>query len=403
MSSVSTEGIRETNREISSAVHILRSVARETSSKCAAIKGYASELKGYNGARVKESIHTMGLKEDETAKSYSLTYYKCYNTFNINTGNVDDVANSLSQRADEVYETVAKILAKVSDIDGMAEAIEGYIEQVQSTLGDNISAKALGAAALAIGQEGVAKANLAKSGDDLKKRNYIDYDTFKNDSNFSSGKLSFELQEDGSYLVLSNGKSTGYYTSGLTAALYLDTMRTTMKSNNEEVANLSYVHTKDNSSKSITKTVKDTISGAIGKVSDGIKTVKNKAGVAATAINGALEQAESQNQTASNNGELQITYDRFDESSSSYVDEKFRSSDSDTQQFICNISNYEDYSIPEGKSLYDASGKAIANSGDVLSFNESASSYVVKNSSGDLQNSSQYNLDDLAKSNLTEN
>ena len=199
MSSVSTEGIRETNREISSAVHILRSVARETSSKCAAIKGYASELKGYNGARVKESIHTMGLKEDETAKSYSLTYYKCYNTFNINTGNVDDVANSLSQRADEVYETVAKILAKVSDIDGMAEAIEGYIEQVQSTLGDNISAKALGAAALAIGQEGVAKANLAKSGDDLKKRNYIDYDTFKNDSNFSSGKLSFELQEDGSY------------------------------------------------------------------------------------------------------------------------------------------------------------------------------------------------------------
>lgn len=403
MSSVSTEGIRETNREISSAVHILRSVARETSSKCAAIKGYASELKGYNGARVKESIHTMGLKEDETAKSYSLTYYKCYNTFNINTGNVDDVANSLSQRADEVYETVAKILAKVSDIDGMAEAIEGYIEQVQSTLGDNISAKALGAAALAIGQDGVAKANLAKSGDNLKKRNYIDYDTFKNDSNFSSGKLSFELQEDGSYLVLSNGKSTGYYTSGLTAALYLDTMRTTMKGNNEEVPNLSYVHTKDDSNKSIAKTVKDTIGDVAGKVSDGIKTVGDKAGVAATVINEALEQAESQNQTASNNGGVEITYDRFDESSTSYVDEKFRSSDSDTQQFISNISNYEDYSIPEGKSLYDESGNVIANSGDVLSFDENASSYVVKNSSGDLQNSSQYNLDDLAKSNLTEN
>ena len=171
----------------------------------------------------------------------------------------------------------------------------------------------------------------------------------------------------------------------------------------EQAENQNQTASNKYSNESITKTVKDTISGAIGKVSDGIKTVKNKAGVAATAINGALEQAESQNQTASNNGELQITYDRFDESSSSYVDEKFRSSDSDTQQFICNISNYEDYSIPEGKSLYDASGKAIANSGDVLSFNESASSYVVKNSSGDLQNSSQYNLDDLAKSNLTEN
>lgn len=44
MAQVSTEGIRETNREISNAVHILRSVARETSSKCSAIKGYASEL-----------------------------------------------------------------------------------------------------------------------------------------------------------------------------------------------------------------------------------------------------------------------------------------------------------------------------------------------------------------------
>ena len=401
MSSVSTEGIRETNREISSAVHILRSVARETSSKCAAIKGYASELKGYNGARVKESIHTIGEKESLVpSTNYAITTYKCYNTFNINTGNVDDVANSLSQRADEVYETVAKILAKVSDINGMAEAIEGYIQQVQSTLGDNISAKALGAAALAIGQEGVAKANLAKSVDDLKKRNYIDYDTFKNDSNFSSGKLSFEPQEDGSYLVFSNGKSTGYYTSGLTAALYLDTMRTIMKSNKEEVPNLSYIHTKD---ESITKTVKNTISAATDRVSDGIKSIKDKAGVAATAINKALEQAENQKQTANNNGTVQEVYDRFDESSTSYVEEKFGSSDSDTQQFISNVSNYEDYSIPEGKTLYDESSKVIANSGDVLSFDGSNSSYVVKNSSGDLQNSLQYSLDDLAKSSLIEN
>jgi|GEM_PF-5799808 len=352
MAQVSTEGIRETNREISNAVHILRSVARETSSKCATIKGYASELNGYNGARVKESIHTIGLTEPiiSTTKS-TITTYKCYNTFNINTGNITDVANSLAQRADEVYETVAKILAKVSDIDGMATAIELYIEKVQSVLGDNISAKALGAASLAIGQDGIAKANLAKSSEDLKKRNYIDYDTFKNDANFSSGKLSFELQEDGSYLVLSNGKTTGYYTSGLTAALYLDTIRKVMKDNNEEVADLPHIETKDEGEKA--------------------------------------------------NG-IQVTYSNFNDLTSEVsATRKLNSNDSEVQKFVTSISNHKDYLIPSGKKLYSENGTIIASAGDTLSFDEDNNNYVIKDNTGALRNLSNYNIDELIKGKLS--
>lgn len=391
MAQVSTEGIRETNREISNAVHILRSVARETSSKCAAIKGYASELNGYNGARVKESIHTIGLTEPiiPTTKS-TITTYKCYNTFNINTGNIADVANSLAQRADEVYETVAKILAKVSDIDGIAEAIEGYIEKVQSVLGDNISAKALGAASLAIGQDGIAKANLAKSSEDLKNRNYIDYDTFKNDANFSSGKLSFELQEDGSYLVKSNGESTGYYTSGLTAALYLDTVRTVMKDNGEEVADLPY-----NKSNTMEEKIKD----AAKDVIDGVKNIKGKVESAATIVNEKLAEAGVNSQTSDDSKNIQVVFSNFDKSSEPYVEAKFASENINDQKFIANISNHQDYSIPEGKNLCSESGSIIAISGDTLSYD--GTGYTVKSSSSDLD-STQYSLDYLAKTNFSD-
>lgn len=392
MAQVSTEGIRETNREISNAVHILRSVARETSSKCAAIKGYASELNGYNGARVKESIHTIGLTEPiiPTTKS-TITTYKCYNTFNINTGNIADVANSLAQRADEVYETVAKILAKVSDIDGIAEAIEGYIENVQSVLGDNISAKALGAASLAIGQDGIAKANLAKSSEDLKNRNYIDYDTFKNDANFSSGKLSFELQEDGSYLVKSNGESTGYYTSGLTAALYLDTVRTVMKDNGEEVADLPY-----NKSNTMEEKIKD----AAKDVIDGVKNIKGKVESAATIVNEKLAEAGVNSQTSDDSKNIQVVFSNFDKSSEPYVEAKFASENINDQKFIANISNHDNYSIPEGKNLCDESGSIIAISGDTLSYD--GTGYTVKSSSSDLD-STQYSLDELARTNFSDN
>ena len=391
MAQVSTEGIRETNREISNAVYILRSVARETSSKCSAIKGYASELNGYNGARVKESIHTIGLKENITpTTNYSITTYKCYNTFNIDTGNIADIANNLSQRADEVYETVAKILAKVSDIDGIAAAIEVYIEKVQSVLGDNISAKALGAASLAIGQEGIAKANLAKSSDDLKHRNFIDYETFKNDDNFSSGKLSFELQEDGSYAVKSNGQATGYYTSGLTAALYLDTIRTVMKANGEEVADLP--HNKLNA-------IRETISSATKDVIDNIKNVKGKAETVATIVNEKLAETNVNNQDSDNSGNNQVVFSSFNDSSESYVQEKFASTNSDDKEFIVNISNHQDYSIPEGKNLCSEYGSVIAVSGDTLSFD--GKNYIVKSSSGDLDRIS-YSLDYLAKTNFSD-
>ena len=352
MAQVSTEGIKETTGEIRSAVHILRSVARETSSKCAAIKGYASELNSYNGARVKESIHTIGLTEPiiPTTKS-TITTYKCYNTFDINTGNIVDVANSLAQRADEVYETVANILAKLSNINEIAEAIEGYIEKVQSVLGDNISAKALGAASLAIGQDGIAKANLAKSIEDLKNRNYIDYDTFKNDANFSSGKLSFELQEDGSYAVKSNGQPTGYYTSGLTAALYLDTIRTVMKDNGEEIADLPHVETKDESEKA---------------------------------------------------NDIQVTYSNFDDLTSEvYANRKLNSNDSDVQRFVTCISNHKDYLIPSGKKLYSEDGTLIAIAGDTVSFDENNNNFVIKDNTGALRNLSNYNTDELIKCKLS--
>ena len=100
------------------------------------------------------------------------------------------------------------------------------------SLGDNISETALTAAFGAIGIKGVTKANVATSGEDIKKRNFIDFDKFMKDSNLSSSKLTFEKQEDGSYLIKKDGQSTGYYTTGLAAAFYMKTLKRAIETEN---------------------------------------------------------------------------------------------------------------------------------------------------------------------------
>ena len=65
---------------------------------------------------------------------------------------------------------------------------------------------------------------MATSGADINSRNFLDYDSIKDDEKLNGGLLSFEKQDDGSYLIKKDGESTGYYTTGLAAGLYMKTL-----------------------------------------------------------------------------------------------------------------------------------------------------------------------------------
>lgn len=164
-----------------------------------------------------------------------------------------------------------------------------------------------------------------------------------------------------------------------------------MKDNGEEVADLPY-----NKSNTMNENIKNVAKDVI----DGVKNIKDKAETTATIVNEKLAETGTNSQTSDDSENIQVVFSNFDESSEPYVQEKFTSENINDQKFIANISNYDNYSIPEGKNLCDESGSIIAISGDTLSYD--GTGYTVKSSSSDLD-STQYSLDELAKSNFADN
>lgn len=227
MATVRTSGILGLAREVRSVISILKTTAAKTSSNCSNIVKCAATLDSYNDQIVAGTV--INTKEYDGEYVSTFKEYKKWLTSSNDIGLVADKVASLSE---EICDTVEKIFAEATNMDEIAEALEQYISSVESTLGDNISETALTAAFGAIGIKGVTKANVATSGEDIKKRNFIDFDKFMKDSNLSSSKLTFEKQEDGSYLIKKDGQSTGYYTTGLAAAFYMKTLKRAIETEN---------------------------------------------------------------------------------------------------------------------------------------------------------------------------
>ena len=230
MANVSVSGIEGTASEIQGVNDILKNTATNTSTSSDRISKLATEFASYNNQVVAENTpHTIGLKSVN-----SIDYYEEYDTWVTTTGGLESRASSLASKAEEINSVVDKITTKVADTQTIATAIQGYIDTVQGILENNgiaasISSTALSSAFLALGRDGVAKANLATSGKDINSRNFLDYDSIKDDEKLNGGLLSFEKQDDGSYLIKKDGESTGYYTTGLAAGLYMKTLTTTVE------------------------------------------------------------------------------------------------------------------------------------------------------------------------------
>lgn len=236
MENVSTNGIKGCAAEISNVINITTSIADKVQAACSDISNANSMLKSYNGAVVK------GTREDKTTKnSDGLNIKQTYANFWKITGLGGDgnvsVLKDLSNEANRIISTVK---SQVSDIEGIASAIDSYINSINTQLSEVgpalLTSDMLSAAYLAIGKDGVAKANLATSGEDINNRNFINYSDIK-DNGLANTKLSFVLQDDGSYRVYSNGKETEFYTTGLAAAFYQKTLKRELENNLNTASN----------------------------------------------------------------------------------------------------------------------------------------------------------------------
>ena len=77
----------------------------------------------------------------------------------------------------------------------------------------------------ALAMNGVQKANLARSAEDIKNRNFLNYSDVK-DNGLSGKMLQFRAQPDGTYKIYTiDGEDTGYYTTFTAANNYQRTLK----------------------------------------------------------------------------------------------------------------------------------------------------------------------------------
>ena len=182
MANVSVSGIEGTASEIQGVNDTLKAAATQTSTSGDRISKWATEFASYNGEIVAEKSPRQTSYSDSNYRYH----YREYDTWVTTTGGLSAKASYLADKAEEINSIVDKISKEVADTQTIATAIQGYIDTIQGILendsiASSISSTAISSAFLALGRDGVAKANLATNGSDINSRNFLDYDGIKDD------------------------------------------------------------------------------------------------------------------------------------------------------------------------------------------------------------------------------
>ena len=394
MANVSVSGIEGTASEIQGVNDILKNTATNASTSAASISKLATEFASYNNQITAENPPHY----EQVAEGDSICTYNVYDTWVTTTGGLESSASSLASKAEEINSVVDRISSKVADVQTIAVAIQGYIDSIQDILsnsdtmskcGINLSSGVVASAFLALGRDGVAKANLATSGADINSRNFLDYDNIKDDEKLNGGLLSFEKQDDGSYLIKKDGESTGYYTTGLAAGLYIKTLvNGATAKEKEKVKNSTNID--DNQEKfplqgeEAFNNVKQGITSIGNEIKENYKNFTEGTATTREKINDSINSLKDNLSSNNSNDAIQIDYPNA--TNNLTTEYKARWQD---DLFSQSLMGKQDYVIPEGKNLY-VKNQLIAKSGDVLKYDSTSSNYSILNSEGTKQSLTSY-------------
>ena len=222
MAHVNTDSLRSISGEITNIVNTLKSAASITESTCDSLVSYGNSLKGFNGQKVTESIRNDTIVSPSDSNILEMHYY--YNTWKTDDGGIVEAASQLKNYTSEILSIVDGIAGKAGAIDSIAATLDSYINSVEATLGIGTAdspfkpdSSLLSLAGLALGREGVKMSNLYL-GD---KR--LTYEEFKA-TGLADTQLTFVKQDDGSYVVYSNGKKTEYSATKMSIMYYQKTL-----------------------------------------------------------------------------------------------------------------------------------------------------------------------------------
>lgn len=285
---VDTDAIDSQAEELKATVGAICSTAEEIASQCNSICNCASEYVQYNGYFDENTIKSISPENGKTTTTYNVCQ-----KFILSDGGITSKAQKLQQKVNELS-AIMVVLKQDSDLlKQVAAAIASNINSTNVALTSAYS-RANGGSSLyiadekfnalaygALAMDGVQKANLARSAEDIKNRNFLNYSDVK-DNGLSGKMLQFRAQPDGTYKVYTiDGEDTGYYTTFTAANNYQRTLKRELLKGDKNYLNT--VFNGDEASISSAATQVATGSAAIAGISATSKNTSQTRGAAAMA------------------------------------------------------------------------------------------------------------------------
>lgn len=233
---VDTEAIDSQAEELKATVGAICSAAEEIASQCNSICGYASEYVQYNGYFDSDTKDTQSEEVMVGTEKIQKSYDVCQK-FILTDGNITSKAQKLQQKANELSAAMVVLKQDSVLLKQVAAAIASNINSTNVALTSAYSRANDGGSLYkvdekfnvlaygALAMDGVQKANLARSAEDIKNRNFLNYSDVK-DNGLSGKMLQFRAQPDGTYKIYTiDGEDTGYYTTFTAANNYQRTLK----------------------------------------------------------------------------------------------------------------------------------------------------------------------------------
>lgn len=230
-SNVNTKELNGIALEIAKNIESLNNSIASFKDATANITNQCETLNGYNGQRVAGST-TIDKKYNEEGEYYRTV--ETYQTWQIEGQNeLESNCNNLENQLDSIDESLSSLKLETSDLELIADTIDGYIQQIQEKLGENIDTSIL-ASAFGTLSAGIAFDSYSANTGNFVSPNHIltEYWTDKS--------LHFEKNADGSYTIYQkddNGNEVAMgYTTALTAALYMKDLNSKLNVKDEPVS-----------------------------------------------------------------------------------------------------------------------------------------------------------------------
>ncbi len=216
---VSTEGLRGLSLEIANNINSLNNSIDTFKDYNIKIRNDCKRLSEYNGSKVSGSSRFEKVNNKQGDYQHTLEKYEVWQIEG--QEEVESNCNNLEKGLEDIENSISSLKLETSDMDLIADTIDGYIKSVEAELGENIDTSTLASAF------GVLSSSIAFNSYNASTNNFVDTKQILSDY-WTDGTLHFEKNADGTYTIYQNENGNRVamgYTTALTAALYMKNLK----------------------------------------------------------------------------------------------------------------------------------------------------------------------------------